>query len=303
VDRIVDGFRPDVIYAHGTVVNGALGLGPARRHGIPLVCHDHDHAEIRDCERLPARRRHFRAVAGGADALLVVNSQMVKMVSRVAPELRPQILPEGADIRPDPPTAHRTPGLAVFCASTFTARKQIPLLIEAFAQVAVAHPGARLRIAGDGPERPQVEERIARHGLQERVELLGFVDPDRVLAEMHQADVFALLSRDEPFATVYCEAMAARLPIVCTADGGITDAVRDGVHGRVVGPNDSTAAAEAINGLLADPAARRQMGEAGRQLVGSELTWDANARRAGDLFAQIVARRRTREGPSSRRDA
>jgi glycosyltransferase involved in cell wall biosynthesis len=113
---------------------------------------------------------------------------------------------------------------------------------------------ARLRVAGDGPL-PGGER-------------LGWLAPDAWRAELADADLLCLPSWDEGMPVVLLEAMAAQVPVVATAVGGIPDLVRDGVDGRVL-PVGVTPAAlrEALRALLADDDARREMGAAARDRV------------------------------------
>ncbi|RYG40209.1 MAG: glycosyltransferase, partial [Chitinophagaceae bacterium] len=150
----------------------------------------------------------------------------------------------------------------VLSVGVFYERKGFPLLVEAFARVAPKYPNAVLRIAGDGETRVGVEEAIVRYGLQNRVELLGFQPYERVLQEMVWADVFALIGWDEPFATVFMEAMSAKCPIICANDGGVNDLLRDGIHGRALPPRDKDEAAAALDQLLGNVAERERMGRA-----------------------------------------
>ncbi|MEI8332011.1 MAG: glycosyltransferase, partial [Methanomicrobiales archaeon] len=115
-------------------------------------------------------------------------------------------------------------------------------MVDAFAPFAARHPEALLRIAGDGDLRPDVEARIQAHQLHGRVQLLGLVDHSTVLQEMAWSDAFILIGYDEPFATVFSEAMAAGRPIITASDGGINDVLINHVHGIAVPPRDTYAA-------------------------------------------------------------
>jgi glycosyltransferase involved in cell wall biosynthesis len=185
------------------------------------------------------------------------------------------------------PTTHAGK-LVIFSCGAFYQRKGFPLLIDAFARVAARYPEAILRIAGDGDERGDVEESIRRHGLGSRVHLLGFRPHDEVLQEMVWSDIFALTGWDEPFATVYSEAMSARKPIVCCNDGGITDVLENGVHGITVPPRDPEAIAAALDLLASDPGLRDRMGAAGKRLFETRLTWDHNARTMRSIFEEAA---------------
>ena len=108
------------------------------------------------------------------------------------------------------------------------------------------------------------------------------------MQEMVWCDAFALIGWDEPFATVFIEAMSAGKPIVCANDGGITDAVRDGVHGRTVPPHDLPAATAALDALLLDETQRIRMGAAAQSLAVEHLSWDANAQDDAQLFQAAI---------------
>ena len=101
------------------------------------------------------------------------------------------------------------------------------------------------------------------------------------------ADCFALFGWDEPFATVYLEAMAAKTPILCCSDGGICDVVKHGIHGLIVPPRDMPAAAAALDQALNAPADLRLMGENGHALVSQSLTWDIHTDRLVGMLRKI----------------
>ena len=100
------------------------------------------------------------------------------------------------------------------------------------------------------------------------------------------ADCFALVGWDEPFATVYLEAMAAGKPIICCNDGGINDVIQDKVHGLTVPPKDVEATAKALEQMLANPEQRQKMGKEAKILIERSLTWDAKAQELIQRFQE-----------------
>jgi len=96
----------------------------------------------------------------------------------------------------------------------------------------------------------------------------------------------------EPFGGVTLEAMAMRKPVVGTAIGGTVEQIEDGVTGLLVPPNDPVAMAEAIDRLLADPALRQKMGEAGRSRVETMFSFDLHYERILHLFLEVAKRER-----------
>lgn len=102
-------------------------------------------------------------------------------------------------------------------------------------------------VIGDGPLRGDIEQRIVQHNLEHRVFLTGVLpDARRYLPAF---DVFALASRKEGFPWVILEAMAAKVPIVATKVGAVVEALKDGVSGLLVAPEDSGAIAQALTRL------------------------------------------------------
>src|SRR6202043_450450 len=74
--KTVERFRPDVIYAHHTAVNGYLAARLKRIFQTPFVVTDHDFAEIAECERFPARKRFFADVISQSSMMVAVASRM-----------------------------------------------------------------------------------------------------------------------------------------------------------------------------------------------------------------------------------
>ena len=152
-------------------------------------------------------------------------------------------------------------------------------------------PGSvRVRIVGDGPERAALEAEVARLGLERTVELLGMRgDVGELLAA---ADVFVLASDSEGLPMSVLEAMAAGLPVVASAVGGVPELVREGETGMLVPPRDSAALAGAIRRLVEDPALRDRLGAAGRQRVEREFSLARFQREHLELYRDYVKRAR-----------
>jgi glycosyltransferase involved in cell wall biosynthesis len=130
---------------------------------------------------------------------------------------------------------------------------------------------------------------ISELGLQDRVVFTGEL-PDARPA-FAASDVFALPSaQPEPFAGVVMEAMCMGKPVVATAIGGSLDQVVDGETGYLVQPANPDALAEKILVLIADPALRRQMGEAGMERVRTHFALQAMVERLEAVYSEILSR-------------
>ncbi|MDQ6893945.1 MAG: glycosyltransferase family 4 protein [Acidobacteriota bacterium] len=153
---------------------------------------------------------------------------------------------------------------SVLCVAHLYPRKNVDALLEAFARI---RSRAMLRIAGTGPEAEALGRRAARPDLAGRVELLGHVSFDALVAEYRRAEVFCLPSRQEGFGIVFLEAMAAGLPIVAARAAAVPELVVDGECGVLVPPDDVAALAAALESLLSDAELRSRLGVGGRRRV------------------------------------
>lgn len=134
--------------------------------------------------------------------------------------------------------------------------KGFDLLIDAFAEVLGVFPDARLLIVGEGKERSTLEAAAA--GLGDSALLAGH--SDRVREILAGVDVYVLSSRYEGMANTLLEAMSVGAPIVATDVSGTREAVRDGIDGLVVPPEDPGALRDAVLKLLRDREFARALG-------------------------------------------
>jgi len=159
----------------------------------------------------------------------------------------------------------------LFYAGRLDRLKRLDLAIDAMARVGSR---ARLKIAGTGPLEAELQKQIARMGLEDRVELLGFVSADDLvdLYARCRAAYYAPLNEDYGYVTV--EAFLSRKPVVTTTDaGGPLEFVSDAENGFVAEPTAGAIAA-AIDRLWQEPVGRlEEFGEAGLARVAG-ISWD-----------------------------
>ena len=170
------------------------------------------------------------------------------------------------------PLIHPGPsGDYVFTVGRLDPLKRFDLLVRAMKHTETA---VRCKIAGTGPEREALSDLIARLGLQEKVELLGWVE-DRDVVE-HYANCLGVYYApyDEDYGYVTVEAYKAAKPVITTADaGGVLEFVEDGRNGYVCPPDSPREIGARIDALYRDRETTRAMGLAGKEKV-REITWD-----------------------------
>lgn len=290
--KIISAFKPDIVFAHHSAINGYIAAKIKRRFGIPFVVTDHIFYELQACERHPFRREVFDIVTRESSCMIAVSRRMETILQHLFPNVRTRVVHNGTGVAVPPGNPPENSDGArpttVFSCGAFHEQKNFPVLIEAFGRIAHQYPDAVLRIAGDGRDRPRIENAIKAFDVADRVTLLGFLPHSGVLAEMASADIFAMLGGNESFGVVFAEAMAAGRPVICAADCGITDVMQNGVHGLAVPPGDAVAAAEALDNLLGKQIVRERMGAAARELYKGRLTWNHNAQEMHTIFKDAI---------------
>jgi glycosyltransferase involved in cell wall biosynthesis len=177
------------------------------------------------------------------------------------------------------------------CVARFAPQKNHALLINAFAKGPASHPKAHLVLAGEGVLRAQLQERANQLGLTSRVHFLGLRrDIPDVLGA---ADIFALGSDYEGNPLSVIEAMAAGLPIVSTAAGGVPELLQSGKEGFIVQPGHAEQLSEAMVTLLKDRDLRRAMGAAAAVRAKEKFDVSSMVRAYEELYEEISAPPRT----------
>jgi glycosyltransferase involved in cell wall biosynthesis len=171
-------------------------------------------------------------------------------------------------------------GATVAFAGRLTAQKSLDRAIEAVA----AADGVELVIAGDGPDRVQLERRVAELGLGERVRFLGPQPRERVVELFRAADATILSSSWENFPHTVVEALVVGTPVLAMEAGGVGEVLRDGVNGLLVPPGDTRALADAVRRYFADEQLRERL----RAAAAPSVADYAAERVFGELEVRLV---------------
>jgi glycosyltransferase involved in cell wall biosynthesis len=163
------------------------------------------------------------------------------------------------------------PGDYVLTVGRLEQLKRIELLIES---LGLTTAPVRCRIAGEGPQRERLVELVKKHGLEGRVELLGRVADEDLIALYRDCLAVYYAPYDEDFGFVTVEAFKAAKPILTTSDAGaVLELVRDDHNGRVHPAGNAAALAASLDLLWHDRARAAELGWRGLETVAG-LSWD-----------------------------
>ena len=164
--------------------------------------------------------------------------------------------------------------------------KNIDFLIQVFMKVRESVPRAMLVIAGEGPARESLRQRVASLKLEPDVVFAGYLDRNTALLDCYAAaNVFAFASRTETQGLVLLEAMAQGAAVVSTAELGTRSILKAG-SGALVVEEKRDEFASAVVRVLQDETLQKELGERGRAYA---KTWSsaAMARRLADLYDTV----------------
>lgn len=268
IDRVIATRFPSYLVKHP---NKVVWLIHQLRQAYDLLgtrYSDFTDRQPRDAKVLEMIRAMDRRTLSEARAVYTISGN-------VADRLRRNNQVEAEVLYPPPkldPLYHSGPsGDYIFTVGRLDPLKRFDLLVRAMKHTETP---VRCRIAGTGPERDELIDLIARLGLQEKVELLGWVE-DRDVVE-HYANCLGVYYApyDEDYGYVTVEAYKAAKPVITTADaGGVLEFVEDGRNGFVCPPDSPREIGARIDALYRDHEKARAMGLAGQAKV-REITWD-----------------------------
>lgn len=258
-----------------------------RRARVPVVWH----VRIADAEG------GWDRFLGSMARCIVVNSQAARRrFAGTGLEGKVRVVYNGQDLEPfaraqgKGPRAELGGEPLIGMVGRLSAEKDHETFLQAAARVAGNWPGARFALVGEDPEpgqrrRQALEALAARLGLQGRVVFTGARDDIPEL--MAAFDLLVHCAHRESFGRVLVEAMAAGTPVVATAVGGVAEVLGD--CGILVPEGDAEEVARAVDLLLADPGAARDLGEAGQRRARARFGIDAHAAQIEALYQEIWA--------------
>jgi glycosyltransferase involved in cell wall biosynthesis len=283
--------RPDIVHANSSKA-GVLGRVAAVVTRVPIrifTVHGWAFKAYRGAASTLYRwADRLTAPLTTATICVAEGERAAGLAARTCRADRTVVIPNGVDTTAgaDPPVdTSAGDGPLIISVGRLAAPKDPLTLVRALAALET-RPEALL--VGDGPDRSAVEQEIAARGLAGAVSVAGERrDVARLLAD---ADVFVLSTRSEGAPMSILEAMAAGLPVVASAVGGVPELVDDGETGLLVPPGDPTVLAAALDRLLADPDLRTRLGAAGRERARTRFDIDVVRRAHLDLYARELAR-------------
>jgi colanic acid/amylovoran biosynthesis glycosyltransferase len=269
--------RARLLHAHFGFT-GYEVLGLRRRCRLPLVTSFYGF-DVAAPARQPLWAARYRELFAEGELFLAEGPALRHRLTLLGcPPEKTALHPIAIDPRRYPfreraPRRRGEPTRLLFCGR-LCEKKGVLDAVEAVALARTRHPQLVLRLAGDGPLRPQLEASLERLGLADAAQVLGFVSHARMLEEMDAADLFLQPSvtgsdgdTEGGAPTTLLEAQACGLPVLATGHADIPHVVVEGESALLCAEGDVPGLAENLLALLEDPGRWAKMGRRGREKV------------------------------------
>lgn len=302
--RVIRETRPDIVHSRNW---GAIeAVAAARLATSCRVVHSEHGIEAENSGREPWRRVGFRRVAFQmADVVFCVSDNLRQIQARHTgfPARRMDVIYNGVDTERFRPTSGARAQMrrelnigedtfCVGCVGNLKAVKDHMTLLRALERLGNPARTWHVVIAGDGPERRNLEEAAsALRSSGPRVSLVGRIASVPEL--LNALDVYVLPSKNEGLCNSLLEAMATGVPVIASDAGGNPEVVENGISGLQFPAGDAESLAALLLRLSSDKGTRERFGAAARSHVLSEFSLDKMLRRYEQLYEGLAPAART----------
>ncbi len=250
--------HPDLLLVNHISILADAAFTLRERHGIPyqLISYGTD-------TQLLLRQRRYRDLYGramaAADRMFAISGFVASQIRAVVPEARVEVIGGAVDKEIFRPAAEPGQSNRIAFVGRLVTEKGIWTLVEAVKGLSVS---VELDIVGEGPLLPTLRDVVEREAMSTRVNLLGYLPPERICEVLVRSGLLVTPSIwEEPLGLVVLEAMACGVPVVASSVGGIPEIVQHNLNGLLVKPGDPDALARAITLIIDDPRLRGRLRE------------------------------------------
>jgi phosphatidylinositol alpha 1,6-mannosyltransferase len=295
VNRALEAFDPDLIHIHSPCTLGFEAMRFGNSRGTPVIATYHTHFptylsyyRLRLLDRVCWKL--LRSIYNRADCTIVPSMPVLRELENNGLH-RLVCIPNGVDTDVFSPS-HRSAEWRrevsgdvekpiVLFVSRLVWEKNLKILADAYSIIRSSAFDHTMVVVGDGPARAQLER------MMPGAVFLGYRSGVELSAAYASSDIFVFPSVSESFGLVTLEAMASAVVPVAARQGGAADVILDGQSGFLVPPNDTTAMAERVLLLLADPALRRSMSHSALE-ASAAYSWHNVLNRIFEMYERLA---------------
>jgi glycogen(starch) synthase len=291
--RILRKHKIDLLHVQCVSANAHYASIASRALGLPLIVTSQGERTMdaqRVYEKSPFINKVLRRALAEADRVTACSRDTLEDLERFTGKTfgaRGSVIYNGVRLEDFVEgAAYRHPRPYILGIGRHVKQKGFDVLIEAFAAAGLG--SYDLLLAGDGPERTDLEALARKVLIEARVKFIGRADRATAVGLFRGCEFFVLPSRQEPLGIVNLEAMAAGKAVIASGTGGVPEIVTDGETGLLVAPGDAEALSGALRRLAGDTALRDRLAAGGRERV-KGFAWGAVAASYREIYEAALA--------------
>ena len=281
--------RPNVVHLHSSAdasfIRKATLFWMSRVTGVPVVLHIHGssfHEYFAGSS--PLVQAVIRSTLLHASAVVALGETWAERLRSIAPGARVVLVPNAVRVADEPRQPETGQSVGVVFLGRIGDRKGTFRLLDAWARL--GERSATLTIAGDG-EVDRARQRIDELGLDDSVDLFGWLPQSQVGELLDRADVLVLPSLNEGQPMAVLEAMARGLCVIAGDSGGLPEMVGEGC-GVLVSAGDVDAIEKALKDVIEDPELRDRYGAAAYARARERYDVDVVSRQLDALYREVA---------------
>jgi glycosyltransferase involved in cell wall biosynthesis len=283
--------HPAVVHVHAasraSFVRKSIVLLIARLAGCKTIFHLHGGGfrQFASVEAGALMRRWIRHTLEASSVVITLSGSWAQFVNAFAPRARVAVVPNAVPLAA-PSRVEPEAGRILFLGRLESAKGVFELL-AAGALLAPRFPALRLVFGGEG-DAAALRRRAAELGIEDRIELPGWLAPAERDGQLARASVFCLPSHAEGLPMAMLEAMASGRAVVASSVGGIPETIVDGGNGLLVPPRDERALAGALAQVLGDAALRARLAGAARATIEQHYSTEVVCGQLSALYRELA---------------
>jgi len=286
LERIAKEFAPDAIFLN-TYFGGSAFLFLLFRKLFPAPVISIIQSYF-NWDQPPAA---FKQIFSQVDQVCCISHSVLQTMEKDLPPMKnpPKVIYYGLPMPEIPPAPLPLSPPVILLLGRLCPEKGFDTAVEAFSSLKETGSNAQLLIAGEGPERPRLEQLVGALHLRSSTQFMGKARIEEVPSIINRATLVAMPSHFEPFGLVALEAMQLGRPVIASCIGGLSEVVSDRVTGLLVPPQDSAALLKAMQDLLDHPEKAIEMGIQGRKRAIEQFSFEENLNQYEEVFHEAIS--------------
>ncbi len=290
VQKLIQKNNFDLVHCHHPYREGKIALKIKKIYNLPYTVTEHTLDVLKLIKKNKASKNYYKKVIKNAEATITVSKKVTEEMKPLVEKREIIIIRNGVNINKvkNIKAERKNKKKILLSVGSLIERKGHKYLIKAVYKLKNEFPNIKCLIIGEGRKRKSLQKIINKLNLSEYINLLGKKSHKRVLKYMKECDVFVLPSWNEPFATVYPEAMGFGKPIIACQGEGLDDIIIPWKNGILVEKKDTESLIFALRKILKHERKAEEIGKNAKQLVEKKLTWMSNAKKLMKIFKRIA---------------